>query len=83
MYNEELFIADLSDIDAIRNIIENNQFDAVMNFAASIEVAESVADPIKYYSNNTRNTLNLLTVMKENSLNKLIFSSLLYMEMLT
>ena len=47
-----------------------------MNFVASIEVAESVANPLKYYSNNTRNTLNLLRVDVEfNVDDKLIFSS--------
>ena len=49
--------------------------DAVMHFAAFIQVGESVQKPIKYYKNNTANTLNLLDVMVANNVNKFIFSS--------
>ena len=49
--------------------------DAVMHFAAFIQVGESVQEPIKYYKNNTANTLNLLDVLVANNINKFIFSS--------
>ena len=46
-----------------------------MHFAASIEVAESVKKSLKYYRNNTANTLNLLEVLHEEGINRFIFSS--------
>lgn len=70
-----IVVADLSDKDAIREVIHEFKPDAVMHFAASIVVPESVIDPIKYYRNNTMNTMNLVDVMLENSVNNLIFSS--------
>src|SRR5699024_492695 len=51
--------ADLSDTDKLHATLQQG-FDAVMHFAASIVVPESVTDPVKYYRNNTRNTLELL-----------------------
>ncbi|MBJ7448997.1 MAG: UDP-glucose 4-epimerase GalE [Parachlamydiales bacterium] len=47
---------------------------AILHFAASIDVAESVKDPFKYYQNNTINTFELLKVIKTNPI-PFIFSS--------
>jgi len=66
---------DLGNIEEVRKVFRENKIEAVMNFAAFIEVGESVIDPEKYYWNNTVNTLNLLKVMKENGVDKIIFSS--------
>ena len=52
-----------------------HQPSAVMHFAASIVVADSVAQPIPYYENNTVNTLRLLKVCSEFGTDKIIFSS--------
>ncbi len=71
----DIVIADLSDIDTLRKAILNFKPDAVMHFAASIVVSESVKEPLKYYRNNTINTINLLNVMRENMIDKFIFSS--------
>jgi UDP-glucose 4-epimerase len=46
-----------------------------MHFAASIQVEESVREPLKYYQNNVANTLNLLTAMNENNIPLFIYSS--------
>lgn len=51
------------------------QIEAVMHFAANIEVGESVLDPYKYYQNNFSNSLNLLHSMNRAGVKKLIFSS--------
>src|SRR5207247_7096170 len=48
---------------------------AVMHFAASSLVGESVADPQKYYVNNLAGTLSLLAAMREAGCNRLVFSS--------
>lgn len=66
---------DLNDIDAIENIFKNNKIDAVMHFSAYSLVKESVVDPKKYYENNVKNTLNLLSIMLKYNVNKFIFSS--------
>ncbi len=71
----KLVIADLKDKKNLNAIFEEFKPDAVMHFAAFIEVGESVRKPEKYYKNNTLNTLNLLEVMLRNRVNKFIFSS--------
>jgi UDP-glucose 4-epimerase len=50
-------------------------FDAVMNFAACIQVGESVLDPAKYYLNNLVNTVTLLDAMRAHDVKHIIFSS--------
>ncbi|MEU6893417.1 UDP-glucose 4-epimerase GalE [Streptomyces sp. NPDC046557] len=50
-------------------------FDAVLHFAASSQVGESVANPGKYWDNNVGGTLALLTAMREAGVRKLVFSS--------
>lgn len=71
----DLVVADLSDKETLRTAVRNFKPDAVMHFAASIVVPESVREPLKYYLNNTANTLNLLDVVRENSVGRFIFSS--------
>lgn len=51
------------------------RIDAVMHFAAFIDVGESVSDPIKYYENNVVSTLTLLKAMVKHNVKKFIFSS--------
>jgi len=46
-----------------------------MHFAASIEVEECVRKPLKYYKNNTVNTVKLLKILKEEVVRNFIFSS--------
>lgn len=53
----------------------DNKIDAVIHFAAFSQVAESVINPEKYYFNNVYGTLNLLSAMRENNINKIVFSS--------
>ncbi|BDZ67733.1 UDP-glucose 4-epimerase GalE [Methanobacterium ferruginis] len=66
---------DLADLESLRNVFQKYKIDAVMHFAAFTYVGESVEDPQKYYLNNLRNTLNLLQVMNEFKVRKLVFSS--------
>lgn len=67
--------ADLSNIDEIREVFKKYPIEAVIHFAAFTYVGESVTDPQKYYYNNVVNTLNLLNVMLENNVKKIVFSS--------
>jgi UDP-glucose 4-epimerase len=66
---------DLGNISEIRKIFKRYPITAVMHFAAFTYVGQSVEDPQKYYRNNVLNTLNLLQVMLEFDVKKLIFSS--------
>lgn len=50
-------------------------FDAVLHFAASSQVGESVADPGKYWDNNVGGTLALMTAMRDAGVRRLVFSS--------
>ncbi len=66
---------DLSDKNLLKKTLLDFKPDAVMHFAAFIEVGESVRKPLKYYRNNTSNTINLLETMIETGINNFIFSS--------
>ena len=66
---------DLVDFGAVANLFNAHSFDAVVHFAASLIVPESVAKPLLYYSNNTKNTLNLIVNCVERGVNRFIFSS--------
>jgi len=67
--------ADLTDKDSLREIFKNYKIDAVVHFAAFAYVGESVKEPQKYYKNNVVGTINLLEVMKEFGVDKIVFSS--------
>ncbi len=70
-----LFVGNTGDVKLVSDILKNEKIEAVMHFAADIEVGESVADPGKYYENNFSNALKLLGAMKECGVNKIVFSS--------
>ena len=71
----ELVVGDLNDFQVLSQVFAQHQFDAVLHFAASISVPESLQKPLAYYANNTRNTLNLLQCCQQFGVNKFIFSS--------
>jgi len=73
--NGSLFVGDLNDKLALELAFAQHKFDAVLHFAASISVPDSVANPLDYYANNTRNTLNLLLCCQKFGVKKLVFSS--------
>lgn len=66
---------DLADRTAIQRALADHRPDAVIHFAASAYVGESVAKPRAYYRNNVVGTLNLLDAMAEEQVDQLIFSS--------
>jgi UDP-glucose 4-epimerase len=71
----ELVIGDLGDIEALYRLFARYSFSTVLHFAASIVVPESIAYPLDYYANNTRNTLNLLRCCQAFGVNRFVFSS--------
>jgi UDP-arabinose 4-epimerase len=66
---------DLADQDFIRRTLHEFGIEAVIHFAAHALVAESVADPRKYYWNNVVNSLRLLDAMAESGVRHIVFSS--------
>ena len=72
---EELIVGDLSDRDALEAAFLEHRFTTVLHFAAAIIAPESVTLPLKYYGNNTRNTLGLLETCVKHNVRRLIFSS--------
>ena len=71
----ELVVVDLCDRVAIAEVFDQSPIDAVMHFAGSSLVGESIKEPVKYYRNNVCATLNLLDVMRESSVRNIVFSS--------
>lgn len=67
--------ADLLDKDSLRAVFKTHNIDAVIHFAAFAYVGESVEKPQKYYQNNVIGTINLLDVMLEFGVKKIVFSS--------
>jgi UDP-glucose 4-epimerase len=66
---------ELADTERLNEALGGFQPDAVMHFAASIQVEESVREPLKYYRNNVINSLNLLEAMDCQGIRNLIYSS--------
>ena len=66
---------DLADYELLVRTLKEYDIEAVMHFAASIEVGESVAMPLKYYHNNFCNAQNLLSAMEAAEVGKFVFSS--------
>lgn len=66
---------DMADYDLLVETLKKYKIEAVMHFAALIEVAESVVQPLKYYHNNVCNTHNVLTAMETAGVEKFVFSS--------
>jgi UDP-arabinose 4-epimerase len=66
---------DLADPEAILDVLRRQQVRAVIQFAALIQVGESVRDPRKYFRGNVVNTLNLLDAMVDAGVREIVFSS--------
>lgn len=70
-----LVCGDLHDTDLLTDVLLAHQVRAVVHFAASIEVGESVADPLAYAQNNIASTISLLQAMRRAEVRDLVFSS--------
>ncbi|MGB3722200.1 MAG: UDP-glucose 4-epimerase GalE [Pacificimonas sp.] len=67
--------ADISDIDVVTEILKKDDIGAIMHFAGSVVVPESVENPLKYYRNNTAATRNLIEAAVSAGVPHFIFSS--------
>lgn len=68
----EIDVGDRQSLDAL---FKKYKFSAVMHFAGSVVVPESVSNPLKYYSNNTQNSLILLDACVRHGVTNFVFSS--------
>jgi UDP-glucose 4-epimerase len=71
----ELIVGDVGDYALVSRLLAGGKVDTVMHFAAHTIVPESVAQPLKYYANNTCATRSLLQACAENGVRNFVFSS--------
>jgi UDP-glucose 4-epimerase len=71
----ELVVGDVGDYALVSGLLAQHRVDTVMHFAAHTIVPESVAQPLKYYGNNTCSTRALLQACLENNVRNFVFSS--------
>ena len=71
----ELVVGDINQPADLAGVFRGARIDAVMHFASLIQVGESVQQPATYYRTNLGGTLNLLNAMRENDVQRFIFSS--------
>lgn len=71
----QVIAGDLADCERLAGVLRDLAIEAVMHFAAYIEVGESVHDPLKYYRNNVSNTQGLLSAMEAAGVERFVFSS--------
>ncbi|MGE3609013.1 MAG: UDP-glucose 4-epimerase GalE [Bacteriovoracaceae bacterium] len=71
----QFIVGSTSNLELLTQRLKVHKIEAVMHFAADIEVAESMENPQKYYQNNVTNTLTLLSAMKVSGVKKIVFSS--------
>lgn len=69
------YLGDVGDRALVRQVFGENAIDAVLHFAGSVVVPESVAHPLRYYENNTANTRSLIDEAVSAGIGHFIFSS--------
>ena len=70
-----LIVGDIADAGLVAQSLRESGAEAVMHFAGSTSVADSVVDPAAYYRNNVGGTLGLLDAMRQVGVRKMVFSS--------
>ncbi len=70
-----LVVGDTSDRELVARVLDEHRVDTVLHFAAHTIVPESVAQPLKYYGNNTCATRNLLEQCDRAGVRRFVFSS--------
>ena len=70
-----LFIGDAADENLVEGVIAQHNVRAIVHFAGSVVVPDSMRDPLGYYRNNTMTTRNLLNAAVKCNVSRFIFSS--------
>lgn len=71
----KFYEVDVRDKAALNQVFDQENIEAVVHFAAFSIVPESVANPLKYFDNNTSGMITLLEVMKAHDVKQIVFSS--------
>jgi len=71
----QFYEIDVTDEPALRRVFREHEIDAIFHFAGLIQVEESMRKPFEYFKVNVFGGLNVLNLMKEYKVNKIIFSS--------
>jgi UDP-glucose 4-epimerase len=71
----DLVRGDVADFSLTSKLLRDRRIEAVVHFAACSLVAESVADPLKYYTRNVGGTAGLLRAMRDAAVARMVFSS--------
>lgn len=75
VHGARLEVFDIGETKKLEELMAREKFEAVLHFAGSIVVPESVEAPLKYYENNTKKTLELIQLCEKQHIEKFIFSS--------
>ena len=73
--NYKLYRGDICDKSLLEKIFDENKIDVVVHIAALAGVRPSIDNPLSYVKNNIEGTVNILEVMKENNVKKIVFAS--------
>jgi len=73
--NASFYEGDIRDVDFLHSVFASESIDAVIHFAASSLVGESMENPLKYYDNNVHGTQILLEAMVKYNVKNIVFSS--------
>ena len=71
----KLVVGNAGDSELVEQLIREHDIDVIFHFAGSVVVPESIADPLKYYANNTGVSRNLIAAAVNTGVDKFIFSS--------
>ncbi|HUC20147.1 MAG TPA: NAD-dependent epimerase/dehydratase family protein, partial [Candidatus Polarisedimenticolaceae bacterium] len=71
----ELIEGDITDRATLAQALEGKNFDVLLDFAAKLKIAESVAHPHRYFTTNTMGTLNVADAAVQSGIKHVIFSS--------
>lgn len=74
-HSETLIRGNIGDGNLLDSVMGKQKFAAVLHFAGSISVPESVTNPLAYYHNNVGNSIVLIEACIKHDINKFIFSS--------
>jgi UDP-glucose 4-epimerase len=66
---------DIRDAEGLSNVFADQQFDAVVHFAARKSIPEGEADPVGYYQSNCGGLINVVEAMRNHGVNSIVFSS--------
>lgn len=73
--SKHFYEIDLRDKETLDNVFKTHNIEAVIHFAANSLVGESMEKPYEYYHNNVYGLMCLLDVMRDNNVNRIVFSS--------